>query len=400
MKREAVSTVTSATIATSCHRNASSPGKLPRNSSSHKASEDRIKKENLEKALKQVKTLERILVRHSQAENKVDKKRDTSNATATTSTYKSDEFEEIDSKHKIETDLSEQGCSRKNRGQSGKIVEKQRHDPYERGKQKRSDRKINGAYSVGSESPCRNRQEREGCRTRSRSPVIVIADTDETDEGVGAVCGNRSELLVLSDKENSAEGYSQSTSAWISTTSKLNMTENNTRKVQVCKPETQLLGEKFASWFYESLNSHNPTSQTTALDFGPQHFWDDAYLVILSETPEPNQAKFSTPFVVSQRFLAFTRDEQVLFNPNISGEGVFVRSDPHGLVMVLVCGTVHRNNECLGTFQQTFGIVKDPRFENNWKIKTSSMKVRTAKVTVTPRLEENPENQMKALMPP
>ncbi len=43
--------------------------------------------------------------------------------------------------------------------------------------------------------------------------------------------------------------------------------------------------------------------------------------------------------------------------------------DPHGLVVVSVCGTLHTVETCCGTFHQNFGLVRDPFESNNWKVK-------------------------------
>lgn len=176
-------------------------------------------------------------------------------------------------------------------------------------------------------------------------------------------------------------------------------TNVDTSSSKVIQSEFQTLGEKFAEWFFNNLNSHCPSIQKAPEDFGPHHFWDDAYLLLNSYTPEHNEEKFDGPVLVSQRFLAFSKEEHVLFNPNLTSEGIYVKSSQHGLVMILVCGTLHRHNECLGVFQQLFGIIKDPRFDNNWKIKMIKLDVKTSKPTAMPRLEGNLDSQIMALVP-
>ena len=162
---------------------------------------------------------------------------------------------------------------------------------------------------------------------------------------------------------------------------------------------TQVLGEHFAKWYYEILNSFNPSTPDTPKDFGPHHFWDDAKLKVNAVTPSPAQEEYLGPQVVAERLISFTKDEQLLFNPNIGSEGVFVKSSRHGLVMIMVCGTVHRGNECLGVFQQVFGIIKDPRFNDNWKIKVTYLDVKSSQVTAMPKLEGNVDTVVNALIP-
>ncbi|XP_052278338.1 uncharacterized protein C3orf38 homolog isoform X2 [Dreissena polymorpha] len=161
------------------------------------------------------------------------------------------------------------------------------------------------------------------------------------------------------------------------------------------KPELQLLGETFSKWFYENVNSFNPAFEQKPADFGPHHFWSDAFLLLISHTTGISEERFEGAILTAQRFVAFTKDELLLFNPNISPEGVLVKSDPYGMVMILVCGTIHRDHSCLGIFQQLFALIKDPRFENNWKIKQTKLNVKTSSVASMPKLDANPEKQME-----
>ena len=60
------------------------------------------------------------------------------------------------------------------------------------------------------------------------------------------------------------------------------------------------------------------------------------------------------------------------YNPNVSLDGVRGAIDPHGLVVVTACGTLHNAaaaSVCCGTFHQQFGLIRDPFDGNNWKIK-------------------------------
>ena len=175
--------------------------------------------------------------------------------------------------------------------------------------------------------------------------------------------------------------------------------DNSFRDIQRASSDLQTLGEKFAKWFYDNLNSFNPGCVLNSKDFGPQHFWDDVHLEIEFYSPLLHREALDGPILVSQRLLAFPKEDNVLFNPNISTEGVYVKSNPHGLVKILACGSLHRGNACLGIFQQAFGIIRDPRFENNWKIKYTKMQMRTGEVSSLPKLEGDVDSQVNALVP-
>uniref|UniRef100_A0A8C7GUS9 NTF2 domain-containing protein n=1 Tax=Oncorhynchus kisutch TaxID=8019 RepID=A0A8C7GUS9_ONCKI len=51
-------------------------------------------------------------------------------------------------------------------------------------------------------------------------------------------------------------------------------------------------------------------------------------------------------------------------------------SSPHGLVLVAVAGTIHRDRECVGIYEQAFGLIRSPLDQNKWKIKFMVLKVR------------------------
>lgn len=80
--------------------------------------------------------------------------------------------------------------------------------------------------------------------------------------------------------------------------------------------------------------------------------------------------------LVSRRFLALTRDECLLFSPNLDPHGLKALTSPHGLVLVAVAGTIHRDAACLGIFEQIFGLIRSPLDNNSWKIKFVNLKIR------------------------
>ncbi|XP_077392939.1 uncharacterized protein C3orf38 homolog isoform X2 [Festucalex cinctus] len=137
--------------------------------------------------------------------------------------------------------------------------------------------------------------------------------------------------------------------------------------------DTFMLGQQFCSWFFQLLNSQNPSLGQQAQDWGPQHFWPDAKLrLVASDQLE----EFLGAELVSCRFLALTKEEHLHFSPNLEPHGLKVLSSAHGLVLVAVAGTIHRDNTCLGVFEQIFGLIRSPLDNNTWKIKFVNMKIR------------------------
>lgn len=46
--------------------------------------------------------------------------------------------------------------------------------------------------------------------------------------------------------------------------------------------DPKILGQQFCQWFYQLLNSQNPSLGHQAQDWGPQHFWPDVKLRLFS----------------------------------------------------------------------------------------------------------------------
>lgn len=135
------------------------------------------------------------------------------------------------------------------------------------------------------------------------------------------------------------------------------------------------LGNQFCQWFFTLLNSQNPIQGQPAQDWGPQHFWPDVRLRLLSCTGEQHVDEFNGAELVSQRLHAFAGQERLLFCPNLEGQGLKCMSSAHGLVLVAVAGTIHRDNACLGIFEKVFGLIRSPMDNNRWKIKNVNIKV-------------------------
>ncbi|KAM9851071.1 uncharacterized protein C3orf38 homolog [Aulostomus maculatus] len=137
-----------------------------------------------------------------------------------------------------------------------------------------------------------------------------------------------------------------------------------------------VLGREFCQWFFQLLNSHNPSLGQQPQDWGPQHFWPDVKLHLLSRTSSEQSEEFLGAELVSLRLLALTRDECLLLSPNLDCHGLKTLASPHGLVLVAVAGTIHRHSTCLGIFEQIFGLIRSPLRDNNWKIKFVNLKIR------------------------
>uniref|UniRef100_A0A3Q3IL19 Uncharacterized protein n=1 Tax=Monopterus albus TaxID=43700 RepID=A0A3Q3IL19_MONAL len=111
-----------------------------------------------------------------------------------------------------------------------------------------------------------------------------------------------------------------------------------------------LLGHQFCQWFFQLLNSQNPTLGQQPQDWGPQHFWPNAKLSLL----------YSFQILKQHLFLL---------------QSVHWHQSKCAFVLC-VAGTIHRGTIWLGIFEQIFGLIRSPLEANSWKIKFINLKIR------------------------
>ena len=163
------------------------------------------------------------------------------------------------------------------------------------------------------------------------------------------------------------------------------------------------MADNFVKWFYELINSTFYSSEVN--EFGPQHFWTDASAKIsLHQSPSSSShhssgssSLSSTPTAISMLKESHVSDVgsseticvqengkqvaealkhvvekyKITYNPNMTRDGISGLVDAHGLALITACGTLHNTvtSVVCGTFQQQFGLIRDPNLGNNWKIK-------------------------------
>ncbi|CAJ1079905.1 Hypothetical predicted protein [Xyrichtys novacula] len=140
--------------------------------------------------------------------------------------------------------------------------------------------------------------------------------------------------------------------------------------------DSLLLGQQFCQWFFQLLNSQNLSLGQPPQDWGPQHFWPDVKLCLHARAGSEQKEEFLGAELVSRRLQALTREERLLLSPNLEPRGLKTLASPHGLVLVAVAGTIHRDKNCLGIFEQVFGLISSPQEKNSWKIKFVNMKIK------------------------
>ncbi|XP_045460030.1 uncharacterized protein C3orf38 homolog [Harmonia axyridis] len=130
----------------------------------------------------------------------------------------------------------------------------------------------------------------------------------------------------------------------------------------------KLLAEQFSDWFYKLLNAN---------ELSPEHFFPDGVLnLVLALNGDVNTKNVcNDPIALTDTLISVKNQFNLFFNPNLMEECLKTQMDPHGLVSIIVGGTLHINSVCVGVFEQMFALARDPTSENNWKIKRTDLRL-------------------------
>lgn len=131
-----------------------------------------------------------------------------------------------------------------------------------------------------------------------------------------------------------------------------------------------LLARSFTDWFFKSLNQNILKCED---------FYADATLQLNTQANDGvDEQRTSTPNEILHTIYAVKNQFGFFFNPNITHFGVQGRMSPHGATLVLGCGTLHTLETCVGVFESCFAIMRDPFTDNNWKIKTLQIQLKSS----------------------
>lgn len=142
-----------------------------------------------------------------------------------------------------------------------------------------------------------------------------------------------------------------------------------------------LMARQFCSWFFENLNAKSLKINDLWVDCLLNVRIVAAGLGVKEKETKGNKACF-------EMLSYLKRELSISFNPSLCHEGVQGRTDPHGLVIVMCCGTVHSQTQCVGLFESAFGIMRDPYSENNWRIRHLNLKIKSSTTKTMPKLRE------------
>lgn len=128
------------------------------------------------------------------------------------------------------------------------------------------------------------------------------------------------------------------------------------------------MARKFATWFYENLNTNR---------LQENDFWHNCKCSV--QFLENKQCLMEEEYCGAAAVLEFCQSLLSKFslylNLNDTHLGTQGRIDCHGLVLVLTCGTLHKVNEFVGTFESVFGLSRDPFSQNNWKMNRINLRL-------------------------
>lgn len=128
------------------------------------------------------------------------------------------------------------------------------------------------------------------------------------------------------------------------------------------------MARTFAHWFYDNLNSN----RLQVCDFFCECQCTVQFL-------ENQQCLMEEQHSGAQAVLDFCQSllskYNLYLNLNISHSGTQGRIERHGLVLVLTCGTLHKVNQFVGTFEAVFGLSRDPFSQNNWKMNQINLRL-------------------------
>lgn len=137
------------------------------------------------------------------------------------------------------------------------------------------------------------------------------------------------------------------------------------------------LSQEFSSWFFNRLND---------AEYNTEDFWSDAIssIRIISNDIIDETTSGSDNIVIMLKCL---KDQlRINFIPNLTPQGVQGRMDPHGLVYVLCCGTIQKDNTFSGVFETAFGLIRN--IENMWRIKNLKLQIRHSETYSLPNIHE------------
>lgn len=150
------------------------------------------------------------------------------------------------------------------------------------------------------------------------------------------------------------------------------------------------MGEHFVRWFFRLLNEAGE-SKSANESFGAEHFWlDIALKFICLENGFPRCGVIETAENVANFFKILMIANELKLDPSL--QNVTTNFDAYGLVKIMSQGVVHKGKTSIGIFKQLFGLIRDPKNTDRWKIKFSELQIQVNCHLLHPLSYDEPVN--------
>lgn len=145
------------------------------------------------------------------------------------------------------------------------------------------------------------------------------------------------------------------------------------------------MAKNFANWFFDNLNQNR---------LQVSDFFCDCQCKV--QFLEHQQCLVEEQHSGAEAVLEFCQSllskYNLYLNLNISHSGTQGRIDCHGLVLILTCGTLHKVNQFVGTFEAVFGLSRDPFSQNNWKMNKINIRLHNFNAQQSLNVDQTDEN--------
>lgn len=140
---------------------------------------------------------------------------------------------------------------------------------------------------------------------------------------------------------------------------------------------SEMMGVKFTQWWFEILLAISSAATVKNENLADQ-FWADGRLKITINSAQGIQSEDVVGSNEAEKLLLSLLHQGYLLNPNL--KEVKEKHERHGFVLIAVCGTVHKNQSCIGVFENIFGLLRDPGVEFRWRLKWSELQINTSMI--------------------
>ncbi|KAL7630561.1 UNVERIFIED_CONTAM: hypothetical protein RMT77_019248 [Armadillidium vulgare] len=166
--------------------------------------------------------------------------------------------------------------------------------------------------------------------------------------------------------------------------------ENNLGTTLKLYIKSDEFAHSFAGWFFERLNNiNNESAGCERLDASMFCSNASSNIYILYNSQLVEEYNSESDEECEQLFSKVISKYKVTFLPNLDNGTQAVKS-LYGPIRVLSCGTIFKGKECIGVFEEEFGLVQNPN-DKNWKIFFTKINLKTAvQPPVTPSLPPCP----------